>query len=163
MDLRSALEGQYRAGLTMLRECIEKCPDDLWAAGKHPRTTWRIAYHTLFYTHLYLAPTYEDFEPWAKHQAQGRILWDDDEDGVPPDETTYTQAEMLEYQKHVEDNLSGWLGKINLESDNSGFDWYPIPKIDHQLVNIRHLGTHIGQLQEQLYARGIDLDWVSRR
>lgn len=163
MDLRSALEGQYRAGLTMLRECIEKCPDDLWAAGQHPRTTWRIAYHTLFYTHFYLMPTSEDLVPWAKHQAQARILWDDDEDGDPPKETTYTQAEMLEYQKFVEDNLHAWLANINLESDNSGFPWYPIPKIDHQLVNIRHLGTHVGQLQELLYARNIDLNWAGKR
>ena len=103
------------------------------------------------------------FVPWEKHQSQARILWDDDEEGIPPHETTYTQAELLEYLAILEQGLDGWMEALDLESPESGFSWYKIPKLDHQVVNLRHLGIHIDQRQELMYARGIDLNWVSIR
>ena len=50
--LRSALKSQYHAALAMLREAIEKCPDELWASDEYTNRFWRIAYHTLYFTHL---------------------------------------------------------------------------------------------------------------
>ena len=163
METRAALKGQYLAGLAMLRQCIEKCPDEVWSAGIHPRTFWRIAYHTLFYAHLYLMPTMNDMVPWEKNVWHGRILWEGDEEGLPPNETTFTQAEMIEYLEFVYDHVNEWVDALDLESPTSGFDWYRIPKLDHQLVNIRHIGVHVGQLQELLYAQGIDVNWIGRR
>ena len=163
MEVKAALLGQYRAGIAMLRNCIEVCPDDLWSEGRHPRAFWRIAYHALFYTHFYLSVDHETFTPWEKHVWHGIILWEDDESGVPPVETTFSQADLLSYVAFLEQNVAGLLEVIDLDSASSGFPWYAIPKLDHQLVNIRHLGVHVGQLQELLFARGIDTDWVGRR
>lgn len=165
MDIKGALQGQYHAGLAMLKQCIERCPDDLWGAtcAEEPRTFWRIAYHAIHYTHLYLMPTFEDFQSWDKAVWHGRVLWDDDEEGMPPNEVTYSQSQLCEYLDMVDRNVDGWVDALDLESEKSGFDWYKIPKMDHQLVNIRHLGIHIGQLQELLYAKGVDLDWVTKR
>ncbi|MGE3126571.1 MAG: DinB family protein [Fimbriimonadaceae bacterium] len=163
MELVPALKGQYLAGLAMLRECVEKCPDDLWSSGTHPRTFWRIAYHAAFYTDLYLSKTLEDFTAWHRHVDQARILWDDDENGVPPTETTYSQADVAEYIRDIESRVDSLLTDMDLAAGHSGFSWYKIPKLDHQLLNIRHLGVHVGQLQELLYAQGVELDWVSKR
>lgn len=164
MNLKAALTGQYRAGVMMVRQCIERCPDDLWeAASEHPRTFWRIAYHALFYTHFYCMPDHESFTPWERHVAHGVVLWDDDEEGVPPVETTYTQASLVEYCDYILEHVAAWVDALDLESQESGFPWYPIPKIDHQLVNVRHLGIHLGQLQELLNARQIDTDWMGKR
>lgn len=163
MELKLALEGQFRAGLEQVRQCIERCPDDLWSEGKHPRTFWRIAYHTLYFTHLYFMPLREDFIGFERHQDQAYCLWDDDSEGLPPVETTYSREEMLGYLQHILDGMHGWLAAIDLESEDSGFYWYRIPKLDHILVNLRHLGIHTGQMQELLYSRGIDLDWIGRK
>lgn len=160
MEVQRALKGQYGAGLAMLRECIQLCPDDLWASGVHPRTFWRIAYHALFYTHLYLMPTEKAFVAWEKHHDQARILWDDDEEGVPPQETTYTQKDLLEYLDFIHTSMPNWVDALDLNAPTSGFSWYRIPKLDHQFVNLRHLGIHVGQLQELLYAHGIEPGWV---
>ena len=65
--LRSALKSQYHAALAMLRFAIEQCPDELWAGGGYINPTWRVAYHTLFYTHFYLQPTANDLTPWEHH------------------------------------------------------------------------------------------------
>ena len=50
--LRSAIKGQYHAALAMLRQAIERCPDDLWVSAAYPNRSWRMAYHTIYYTHL---------------------------------------------------------------------------------------------------------------
>ena len=163
MEIKRALKGQYKAGLAMLRECIEVCPEDMWSAGEHPRTFWRIAYHALFYTHLYLMTDEAAFVPWELHQNQAKILWDDDEEGVPPVETTFSQAQMLDYLELVVAGVDGWVDLVDLDSDQAGFSWYSIPKLDHQILNVRHLGVHVGQLSELLMTRGIDTDWISRR
>jgi len=33
MELRQALKEQYHAGLAMLAECVEKCPEGMWLEG----------------------------------------------------------------------------------------------------------------------------------
>ena len=163
MNVKDGLKGQFRAGVLMMKECIELCPEDLWSSGVHPRTFWRIAYHGLFYTHFYMMPNCDSLTPWEKHCWHGRILWSDDEQGLPPDETTFTQGELAEYADHIFNNINEWIDALDLDSQESGFPWYPIPKIDHVLVNLRHLGVHIGQLQELLYAQGLEPDWIGKR
>jgi hypothetical protein len=167
MAIREALTGQYRAGLAMLRETIERCPDDLWEAGEHPRATWRIAYHALFYTHLYLMPDEEAFRPWPRDEWHAPILevadLGKDPARVPPRETTYRQADVLEYLDWLDGEVEGMVNALDLDSPESGFSWYAIPKLDHQMLNVRHLQGHVGQMSELLLARGIDTDWVTRR
>ena len=62
--LRLALREQYHAGLKMLADCVEKCPDDEWLKGTPPRSFWRIAFHAVFYTHLYMGQDEESAEAW---------------------------------------------------------------------------------------------------
>ena len=50
---------------------------------------------------------------------------------------------------------------MDLEAKTCGFSWYKVPKLEHQIVNIRHLGGHVGQLSELLMANGILVDWVN--
>lgn len=159
MDIKPALVGQYRAGLTMMRAAIELCPEDLWLSGEHPRNFWRIAYHGLFYTHLYLARDEASFVAWEKHRPQARILWDDDEDGLPPIETPYTRAELLDYTAMLQAQVETMVNNLDLEAPDCGIPWYSMPKLDHQLLNVRHLQHHVGQLSELLLAQGIDIGW----
>ena len=163
MEFKSILISQYRAELKMLADCISLFSDEAWAAGDHPRSAWRIAYHALFYTHLYLAPDAQSFKEWHRHVSHGPVLWLDDEEGVPPVEVTFSQADLLEYLDFVSENLTGWVENLDLQSSSSGFSWYPnMSKLEHQMVNLRHLGVHIGQLQERLYADGLEPGWKSR-
>ena len=146
----------------MLRHCVELCPADLWSEGTHPRAFWRIAYHATFYAHYYMMPAHDQLQPWEKHDHQAVVLWLDDESGVPPEVTSYSQAEVVEYIDRLIANVPTWLAALDLDSEDSGFPWYPIPKLDHLLVNLRHVGVHTGQLQELLYARGIEPRWVKK-
>jgi hypothetical protein len=159
MELQNALAGQYRATLGMLLQCVERCPDTLWEDGGPERPFWRIAYHAAFYTHLYLMPTEHDFVAWEKHFDSAASLWG--RDNTPVD--AYAKGDLVAYIQSVSDAVADRLAAIDFEAESSGFHWYSIPKLDHILLNLRHLGIHVGQLQERLYAEGVDLDWISLR
>ena len=54
-DPRGVLKAQYRMALKMLDHAIDKCPDSLWLSAEgHGAAYWRLAFHTLFFTHFYL-------------------------------------------------------------------------------------------------------------
>jgi hypothetical protein len=50
--LAAVLKSQCHASLAMLRDAIEKCPDDLWLDARPRNAFWQVAYHVLFFTHL---------------------------------------------------------------------------------------------------------------
>jgi hypothetical protein len=54
MNLPQILISQYLASLEMLKEAISKCPEKLWNNPEDKTKFWHLAYHALFYTHLYL-------------------------------------------------------------------------------------------------------------
>jgi len=166
MELKRALVGQFRAGLAMLRECVERCPDDLWESvvDKPPRTFWRIAYHAAFYTEFYLGQEHTGFEAWEKHVNHAIMTFAEEVEELPPEGTLYSQSELVEYIDLLSDRMSEIVERLDLDSPESGFPWYPnFAKLDHVLLTLRHLGVHVGQLQELLFGRGIEPAWISRR
>ncbi|MBI3946259.1 MAG: DinB family protein [Armatimonadetes bacterium] len=162
METRAALKSQYHAALAMLRQAIERCPDDLWTAGEHPRAFWRIAYHALFYTHLYLQPNHDAFRPWEEHRDDCQFL-----DAVPwpphaqpPEVAPYAREQLLAYWRFCDEMIDAGVDRVDLDAPESGFPWYRMPKLDHQMVNIRHIQQHVGQLAERLIPAGADPDWI---
>ena len=155
MDVKPALKNQYRAALAMFRETVELCPDELWNEGADERYYWRIAYHTVFYSHLYLLQSLDDFTPWEKHRGDVH-MWHD-----LGTHEKYTKDEILEYLMKVENSLEELIDNLDLSAEDCGFPWYsPMPKLHHQFVNIRHIQQHAGQLCERLFAHGIETSWV---
>jgi len=168
MDLRQALKEQYHGGLAMLAECVEKCPEDLWLEGAPPRTFWRIAFHAAFYTQLYLGQDEAAFVSWPgrREGIHARLWQDPDEAGapeLPAGSPSYGRSEMLEYVRWVDSLVDPTVDGLDLDSDETGFPWYPnMGKLSHELMNLRHLQGHVGQLSEMLLARGVDTGWVAK-
>lgn len=160
MDVQKALKSQYHAALLMLRETIELCPADLWTAGE-ARPFWRIAYHALYYTHLYLQPDEAAFQPWDKHRPECHFLqWGPEEE--PNAYSAYTQAEMLDYWRLCDRMIDAGVDRLDLEAPECGFSWYSMPKLEHQMMNIRHLQQHTGQLAELLNQAEVDTSWIGK-
>ena len=155
--LPAALKSQYHANLAMLREAIELCPDDEWASGRHTNAFWQVAYHSLYFTHLYLMPRWEDFRPWSGHRNDNQ-----NPDGIagPPDPNSqlplipapYTKAQVLAYWAECDALVDDAVDALDLDSADCGFSWYKVSKLEHQLVNLRHLGHHTGQLADRVRA-----------
>jgi hypothetical protein len=168
MELREALKEQYHAGLAMLADCVEKCPERTWLEGEHPRLFWRIALHAAFFTHLYLGQSEAAFQPWPGrkdgiHPGLWEEPWDVEPYELPEGAEIYGQQQLLDYLRFVDGLIDPTVSQLDLDADETGFSWYKnMSKLSHQLLNLRHLQGHVGQLSELLMAQGIDTDWVSK-
>ncbi len=164
--LRTALKSQYHASLAMLRQAIEECPEDLWYSTDQVNAFWQTAYHTLFFAHLYLQPNAAAFRPWEKHQ---RNVQNDDGIGGPPDPKSslplipdpYTKELVLEYWRVCDNMVDSAVDAFDPLSPESGFSWYKVTKLEHQIVNIRHIQHGAAHLAGRLRATlDVAVDWV---
>jgi hypothetical protein len=99
LDTKEIIKSQYRSTLKMLEEAIINCPDTLWDHPTQVNKFWHTAFHTLFYTHLYLQTPENDFTPWSKHERDFTPLGDDasPDDRVKHTREPYIKSELLEY------------------------------------------------------------------
>ena len=146
----------------MLEQAIVKCPDYLWDDPESKNKFWHIAYHALFYTHLYLQTSEEDFEPWTKHRAEYEFMgpqpWPPHKE--PEIGVAYRKQEVLEYHELCQKQVAEQAAALDLDAA-SGFSWLPFGKLELQFYNIRHLQLHTGELCERLGTQaGIDVNWV---
>lgn len=162
-----AIANQYRAALSMLRTAIDTCPDDLWDASVGRHAFWLIAYHTMFYTDLYLRGTEEGFEPpeFARpdeHYFEGRADASDEpiELGEP-----YTREQLLAYHA---DCVARVEATVPRETDEDlaadvPLEWIPFSRFELHLYNIRHIQHHVAQLSLELkFQTGVGVEWVGQ-
>lgn len=163
MNYPTILISQYQAALEMLKQAILRCPESLWDSADDKTKFWHLAYHTLFYTHLYLQESESTFTPWSKHrhdyQFMGPLPWPPH--ALPEIGEPYDKDAVLEYLAFCQRQVAERVPQTNLEAA-SGFEWLPFSKFELQLYTIRHLQQHTGELMERLGARaGLELAWVS--
>lgn len=159
MDVVFALQRQHRSALLMLRECITACPAEVWVSGPEKRPFWRIAYHAAYFGHLYLVQNEEAFQPWERHREGANFTWSDEEDEVLE---PYDKEDLLGYLDQVIGRVDATVAGLDL-SAGSGYHWYPeMTKLEHQILSIRHVQGHVGQLSELLMQHGIDTHWISK-
>ena len=75
-----------------------------------------------------------------------------------------TWEDVLAYWTFCTEKVDGAVDAIDVFARESGFDWYPIPKLEHQLVNIRHIQHGAAQLADRLRASAdVGVEWVGHR
>jgi len=161
------LKSQYHAALAMLKSAIENCPDDLWLDSQYRNAYWQVAYHTLFFAHLYLMPDEASFRPWRGHQSDvqhpdgipGRV---DPASRLPIIPKPYTRSEALAYWQICDQMVDDAVDALDLTRDDSGFSWYSrMSKLEHQLLSLRHIQHHTAQLADRLRsATDTGIRWV---
>lgn len=162
MNVQAALKGQYHAALDMLKQTIDQCPDALWTSQGQCPAFWRVAYHALFFTHLYLQPDVDAFRPWEhareEYQFLGPVPWPPHHE--PKIGEPYTKRQILEYWQLCDAMVEAAVDRLDLDAQECGFPWYQLPKLDHQIVNIRHIQHHAALLSGRLrVAVGADIRW----
>ena len=162
MATKEIIRSQYLATLEMLNQAILQCPEDLWADARFNNQFWQVAYHALFYTHLYLQPSEEDFIPRNMHYENAHRFSSPEpgSSGEGKGDSSYPKEEILEFLDFCRNEVGGKVAKLDMEA-NSGFDWIPFNKQELQFYNIRHLQHHTGELCERLgTVAGIDIKWI---
>jgi hypothetical protein len=151
--VRSALKSQYRACLDTIRDAVVQCPEDLWTKETKMPPFWQIAYHAVFFTHFYMIQGESDLRPWPKHRREACSL----QPGIEP---AYTREEVLEAIDFVVALIEPTIDSLDLETSDCGFPWYKLPKMDHEMLNLRHTMEHAGQLDALLRLNGQEgVDW----
>ena len=154
MQTHDIINSQFHAALDMLEQAIARCPDEIWYDAAPKNRAWHVAYHALFYTHLYLQPTLDDFVPWAMHREEANRL--------PTTGEAYSQADLLEYLAICRAEVDRCTASMDMDAP-SGFHWLPFGKLELQFYSLRHLMLHIGELAERLGAQGIDVEWRGKK
>jgi len=164
--IQGVLKSQYHAALAMLGQAIERCPNELWTSDTHPNRSWHVAYHAVFCAHMYLQVDESKFVPWERHRENYQYL------GSPPSAPyrppqlaqPYEKAEVMEYLRACDAMVDSAVDGLDLMSPESGFWWYRMSKLEHQIVNIRHIQHHAAQLSDRLrVTEGIGPSWIGGR
>jgi hypothetical protein len=166
MNVPAALKSQYHAALKTLRLAVEQCPDDRWNMPADGLAAfWRVAYHTLFFAHVYLQQDESLFRPWAKHQQDVQSLGPipSDQDRQPEPCQPYTKGDILEYLGVCDGMVDNAVDALDLDAPQCGFPWFSMPTLEHQLVNIRHIQHHAAALSSRLRREAeIAVPWVGK-
>lgn len=168
--LRPILKSQLHASLAMLKDAIEKCPDEMWLDDRFTNQSWQIAYHVLYYTHLYLHVDEHSVQPWAGHQANVQYPSALPNARLRPDQSLpkfarhYSKAQVLELWAICDQLVDAAIDNFDLDSAECGFSWYQMGKLEHQFINIRHIQHHTAQLADRLrVAKNVGVPWVGMR
>lgn len=141
----------------MLRHAVDECPGSLWNAPEHRIRFWQVAYHALFYKHLYLQPEAATFVPCAKHRLGYNEL------GKSLSWEPYTRDDILEYYCLCLQQVEAQTALLDPDAP-SGFHWLPFTKLELQIYDIRHLQHYAGELYDWLGpVASHELDWVAMR
>ena len=153
-SVRGAFESQFKAGLDMLEAAVRACPEDAWDSAEDCNRFWHVAYHALFYVHLYLFQTAEEHRPWSGHRDGANDLGRE----VAP----YTRDEILDFLAFCRGLARRQIAALDLAAE-SGFSWLPFGPVGRLAYNLRHLQHHTGQLSERIrQATGDGVKWVGR-
>jgi hypothetical protein len=147
---KQILASQFDASLAMLNQCLQACPAEPWE-GKIANDTFRqVAYHTLFWTDLYLSPGEDAFALSDLHHRGG----DDRSRGGPS--LGLSQQETISYLAICRQKAAETLAGETEQSlvGPSGFSWRKCSRGELHVYNIRHIQHHTGQLSA--YLRRVD-------
>ena len=164
-EITEIIISQYLAALEMLKQTIAECPAAVWNSPDDKTKFWHIAYHALFYTHLYLQDSVQSFKPWSKHRKDYQYIGQSPWPPYSPPQIgePYDQDDVLEYLAVCQQQVRDRVPQLNLEAA-SGFDWMPFGKLELQFYTIRHIQQHAGELMERLGTRaGVEIDWVGMK
>ena len=156
--LKTSIWLQYGAALDTLHDAIKLCPDELWTMSlwddsDDPRygQFWFVAYHTLFWTDLYLLGSYKEFLPPAPF-VRGKLP-----------ENPYTKAMLYTYLNTCREKARAIIEGLTDEQAYKMciFEWIQAPYIEMQLYAMRHIQEHAAQLNLVLGQKGVTgQDWI---
>ena len=155
MQFRETIISQYQAALEMLKQAILACPEALWHNPDDRTPYWQIAYHALFFTHLYVQESEQAFNPWSGHREEYRF----EHEARTPLAEPPSKAIVLEYLAFCQHQIVEKVPAMVLDAA-SGFDWLHFTKFELQLYSIRHIQQHVGELMERLGPGAMEIDWV---
>jgi len=159
MDLLKIVTSQYNASLEMFEDAVTHCPESLWQEPNYKNRFWHIAFHTMFWTHMYLNDSEHTFEKWEKHIKDYQWL-NFRSKNYGEEDVIYSKEDVLSYLNFCKTCMAEHLPTLNFE-DTGGFSWLPVTKLELHIYNIRHIQHHTSQLTDRLKeVENTPIKWV---
>ena len=152
MTIGDIVTKQFTQMWGMLREAIEKCPEEQWKVGN---SDWqipaRLACHVVEGADYHARATPEGYSPTSRFSA----YWE-----IKPEQLA-DKDQVLIHLNEVQAQVGNWLSGMedsDLLSPNSGFPlledaWESV--LGRILSLLRHAQHHLGQLNADLRRRGL--------
>jgi hypothetical protein len=147
----------------MLGSCVDECPGSAWLG---PVGNWKccqVAFHTLFFTDLYLGTGVKACTQQPFHDEHRRIFEGYEELEDRPPVLEYEKTFIRAYLLHCLDKIPRALAEEDEASlaAPSPFKWLPMTRAEVYACNIRHIQHHAGQLSLRFKLdHAIDIPWV---
>jgi len=164
--LKELLAHQYEASLSALNLPLARCPDAIW---NQPVAKWKFcqaAFHTVFFTDLYLQPTdeVEAFKRQPFHVEQKDVFRDYEELEDRPQVLLYEKPFVQMYLQAVRRKAQETIARETAAvlAGPSGFSWRKCSRAELHVYNIRHIQHHAAQLGLRLRQEmDVDIPWAS--
>jgi hypothetical protein len=159
--VRSALYHQFAAALSMLREAIRTCPDDLWKEPSDGGSCQDIAVRAVFFTRFFLHQNLASYRPWNAATDTSRPTADD---ALPPtDEEPETRTEAVAYVERLMAEMWERLDTLDLTKSKRGFPGAQMTTLEHVIMTLRQL-QHLTTLLAGRVQRVVDepITWIAR-
>ena len=138
-SIRQSIWSQFGAGLDMLENAIQMCPDELWNTELN---FWYASYHCIFWTDYYLTTEPSKFEPPMPF-----TFSEFDPTGKMPDRT-YTKTELLSYLEYCRRKASLLISELTIDKLNERWinEYKNYSILEILLYNLRHIQHHSAQI-----------------
>jgi hypothetical protein len=153
---------QYEAALSMLKACVDKCPDAVWDSRGANYRFCQLVFHTLIFTDLYLGPDVESFRRQPFHLRNEGFFGDYEEFEDRAPVRLYDKASILAYLEHCRSKVSEVMqGETADTLSARAGTRRSLSRAELHIYNIRHIQHHAGQLSLRLRLdTGEGIDWV---
>ena len=161
-SLTMAINRQYDYSLTMLREMIETCPNELWTERNGSFPFWQQLYHALYWTDYTIQESC-DGEKIFSWKTEKNITHELDKEKINFPEYL-TKEELLIYFQAFIEKKDRFFSKMN---DSALLEVIPHRKdgyayLDTITNQIRHIMYHVGHCDCILRNNGYSaIAWVS--
>ena len=157
------ITGQYEACLSMLGMCVNRSPDSGWHAPVANLKFCQVAFHTLFFTDLYLGDDVASQRAQSFHRDHSQEFGDYEELEDRVQQATYEKSFIIEFLRHCRDKAISVVGRETEETlqRRAAFDWLDMTRAELHLYNVRHIHHHAAQLSLRMRLdTGEGIPWV---
>ena len=163
--LNDLLLSQHQAALATLQKCVELCPEDCWNQKVANLPISTVAFHTLFWTDMYLERNTEHLQDQEFHKSNSEIFGEYEELNFERQVQTYTRAHVVSYLEFCRDKAAKVISAETEESfaEKSGFEWLDCSRAEVHVYSTRHIQHHASQISLRLRIdHGAEIPWVKQ-
>lgn len=149
---RQLIINQFEAALSTLNACVERCPEAAWQAPVASMTFDQVAFHTLFYTDMYLGRSADGFRGQPFHVNNPDIFRDYEELQPRAQVLHYEKPQIRAYLRHCRDKVREVIAAETAESlaARADFPRREFSRAELHVYSIRHIQHHAACLNLRL-------------